>query len=93
MIADTVSFELGCYTIWQRPRFDNPAWSVFMIYLGDKLIGKSFSRPDLDGCQRIEREGKTKQEASSIAPLSWATDKKRACAKKGRAAAAKRGST
>ena len=87
MIADTVSFELGRYTVWQRPRFDSPAWAVYLVYLGDRLIGKSFSRPDIGQCQRLEREGRIKQEASSIAPLSWATDKKRACAKKGRAAA------
>lgn len=55
VIAETCSFALGRYTVWQRPRPDNPAWAVFVVYVGTKLIGKSFSRPDLECCRWLER--------------------------------------
>lgn len=55
LIAETFTFTLGRYTVQQRPRFDSPAWAVYIIFRGAKLIGKSFSRPDLDCCKWLER--------------------------------------
>lgn len=55
MIADTTSFDLGPFKIHQRPRFDNPAFAVYLVFRGERLIGKSFSRPDQSCCEWLER--------------------------------------
>lgn len=55
MIADTTSFDIGPFKVHQRPRFDNPAFAVYIVMRGAQLIGKSFSRPDLGCCQWLER--------------------------------------
>jgi hypothetical protein len=55
-IADTSIFQLGSFTVQQRPRPDNAGWPVYIVFLGDRLIGKSFSRPDLDCCLWLERQ-------------------------------------
>lgn len=56
MIAETLTFDLGHFTVWQRPRFDNPAWPVYIVYLRDRLVGKSFSRPDLSCCEWLAKQ-------------------------------------
>lgn len=48
--------RLGKYTVIARPRFDNPFWAQYVVYIGEQLIGKSFSMPDLDCCAWLERQ-------------------------------------
>lgn len=50
-IAPTSTFTLGAYTIRQQGMFDNPAWSIFLIFLKDKLIGRQISYPALSDCR------------------------------------------
>ena len=47
-------WEEGPYRIQQRPRPDNSAWAQYIVFRGDRLIGKSFSLPDLGCCQWLE---------------------------------------
>jgi hypothetical protein len=49
--APTSTFTLGAYTIRQQGMFDNPAWSIFLIFLKDKLIGRQISYPALSDCR------------------------------------------
>lgn len=48
-IVEPFTFKIGRYTVQQRPRFDSPGWAQYVVYLGDLVIGKSFSMPD-EGC-------------------------------------------
>lgn len=48
--------RLGKFTVHVRLRFDNPAWPLYVVYVGERLIGKSFSIPDLGCCQWLERQ-------------------------------------
>lgn len=48
--------KLGPYTVVEGLRHDNPAWPLFLIYKGDALIGKQFSRPCLSDCEWLDRE-------------------------------------
>jgi hypothetical protein len=57
IIAETLTFTVGRYRIQQRPRPDNPAWPVYIVFVGQKLIGKSFSMPNLDCCRWLEHWG------------------------------------
>lgn len=56
VIAETATFEVGRYLVVQRPRPDNPAWPVYIVFLKDKLVGKSFSRPDIGCCDWLNRQ-------------------------------------
>lgn len=56
MIAATRSFVLGQFTVIQRPRPDNAAWAVYIIYRDGKIVGKSFSVPDEGCCQWLEQQ-------------------------------------
>ena len=58
IVATTSSFVVGKYTVQQRPRFDNPAFAVFIIFLGAKLIGKQFSMPSVSDCDALKRAAK-----------------------------------
>lgn len=49
------SFVLGPYTIRIGLRPDNPAFTKFLVYRGDKFIGPNFSRPSLSDCETLER--------------------------------------
>jgi hypothetical protein len=63
--------RLGKYTVIARTRFDNPFWSQYVVYIGEIIIGKSFSMPDLGCCAWLERQyeaGRTVYAATS-APL------------------------
>lgn len=51
------TFQLGPYTIRISLRTDNPAFASFLIFRGDALIGKQFSRPCETDCQRLEHQG------------------------------------
>lgn len=48
--------RLGRYLVRIGLRRDNPAFPVYLIYRGDKLIGRSFSMPDLGCCEYLERQ-------------------------------------
>jgi len=48
--------NIGKYTVRLGLRVDNPAWPVFLVFVGDVLIGKSFSSVDLSACQWLERQ-------------------------------------
>lgn len=61
---------LGKYTVRLGLRADNPAWPVFLVFVGDVLIGKSFSSVDLSACQWLERQQRAQNGyAYSSAPL------------------------
>lgn len=55
-IVEVRSWEIGKFTVRQRPRFDNPSWGQYLVFIGEKLIGKSFSMPDLGACEWLERQ-------------------------------------
>lgn len=57
IICESLTFQLGPYTVHQRPRTDSPGWAVYLVYLGHRFIGKSFSIPDEGCCQWLERSG------------------------------------
>lgn len=50
-IAETRTYQIGKFTIREQPRYDNPAWPKYLIFLGDKLIGSQFSRPGVSDCE------------------------------------------
>lgn len=56
IIVDTKVYELGRFTVQQRPRPDSPAWAVYIVFLGDKLIGRQFSTPTVSDCEWLERQ-------------------------------------
>lgn len=58
IIAATSTFPLGPFTVHVRPRFDSPAWAVYIILRGQRLIGKQFSRPNLDDCRWLEQQSR-----------------------------------
>jgi hypothetical protein len=61
-IAATGIWKVGPYTVQSRPRFDSPAWAVYIVFRGDKLIGKCFSMPDVGWCNALERQLKFRVE-------------------------------
>lgn len=69
IIADTGQFELGPYTIYQRVRPDNPAWPAYLVFRGDKLIGRNFSKPDLGCCEWLERRETLEPYAEAMYPV------------------------
>jgi hypothetical protein len=66
------TFTIGKYTVREQLRFDNPAFPQYVVFLGDKLIGKSFSRPDLGCCQFLERESIYASKEQSVKPKKLA---------------------
>ena len=54
-IAETRAWNVGPYRVQQRPRFDNPAFAVYVVMRGDVLIGKTFSIPSLSDCEWLDR--------------------------------------
>lgn len=55
-IIESKTFQLGPYTVRQRPRIDSPGWAQYLVFLGGVLIGKSFSMPNEGDCQWLERQ-------------------------------------
>lgn len=70
IIAETRTFPVGPFTVHQRPRLDNPAWAQYLVFLGKKLVGASFSLPDLGCCEwlRDKRGVYASPEDSQILP-------------------------
>lgn len=56
IIVETRIYELGKYTIQERPRQDNPAWAVYIVILREKVIGKQFSVPSMSDCEWLSRQ-------------------------------------
>lgn len=56
-IVETSTWTIGRFTIHKRPRFDNPAWAVFLVYCGEELVGKQASYPSLTDCEWLLRQG------------------------------------
>lgn len=54
-MSDSATFELGKFTVRIGLRRDNPAFPVYLVFHGDRLVGKHFSRPGLSDCQWLER--------------------------------------
>lgn len=77
-IVETHVFEIGPYRVRQQPRFDSPAWACYLVFLGDVLIGKSFSMPSQSDCEWLERQQRDQTfYAYSSAKLSNVTGLKR----------------
>lgn len=55
-IVEIFTFVVGKYTVIQRPRLDSPGWGQYCVYVEGILIGKSFSMPNEDACQWLERQ-------------------------------------
>lgn len=55
-IIESKTFQIGPYVIRQRPRSDSPGWGQYLVFLGDVLIGKSFSMPSESDCQWLETQ-------------------------------------
>lgn len=49
------SFHLGPYTVQIGLRPDNPAFPTYLVFRGEQLVGKQFSRPCLSDCEWLER--------------------------------------
>ena len=47
--------HLGCYTVRQALRPDNPAFPIYLVYAGERLIGRQFSVPSITDCEWLER--------------------------------------
>lgn len=47
---------VGRYLVKVRLRTDNPAFPVYMIFLGHVMIGKSFSMVDEGACRWLEQQ-------------------------------------
>lgn len=78
-IVETFTFTVGKYRVIQRPRFDSPGWGQYCVYLGEVLIGKCFSMPDVSACEWLEREQREQTfYAYSSAPLPDLTGARRA---------------
>lgn len=56
IIIGTSTFTVGKFTVQQRPRFDNPAFAVYIVMLAGEFIGKQFSMPSITDCQWLQRE-------------------------------------
>ena len=54
-VVEPCTFMVGAFVVRQAPRFDNPRWAVFIVFLGERLIGKCFSRPDQEWCSHLLR--------------------------------------
>lgn len=49
-----ITYEKFTVRVGLRP--DNPAFPVYLVFIGTNLIGKSFSLPDLECCRWLERQ-------------------------------------
>lgn len=54
-ITQCAAWKCGRYVIRRVVRLDNAAWPSYWILRKDKLVGRSFSVPDRDWCESIER--------------------------------------
>jgi hypothetical protein len=78
----TTTITLGRYTVRQGIRVDNPAFPSYLIYCGERLIGKQFSMPSESDCAWLERTNGTYAKESRWPETSegrqiWNTAKRR----------------
>lgn len=77
-IVETRTFQLGPYTVQQRPRFDSPGWAQYIVFLGDAIIGKCFSCPCESDCAWLECQQRQQTSyAYSTTPLKELTGVRR----------------
>lgn len=91
IIAVASTFTLGRFTVQVRPRHDNPAFAVYIVFRGERLIGKNFSRPGLSDCQWLERTKGVYATRScwpetSAGHIQWNTGRRRGRPRKAEAA-------
>lgn len=55
-IAETRTYQIGKFTIRQQPHFDNPAFAQYLVYFGERLVGKQFSAPSESDCEWLSRQ-------------------------------------
>lgn len=68
------TFALGRFTVVLRPELDH-ACPLYRVYLGEVLIGKSLSIPDLGCCEWLYRQQRDQTcYAYSSAPLTEITN-------------------
>ena len=70
-IVETRTWLIAKFTIRQQPRFDNPYWAKYSVYVNGKLIGNSFSVPDLGCCEWLERTNGVYAEPSQQAKTEY----------------------
>ncbi len=70
MSAET-TFDLGPFVVHIRIRPDNALFPVYIVFRGAKLIGKSFSRPDRDCCDWLERTNGVYAEPSEHSKVEY----------------------
>lgn len=59
------TFTLGPYTVRIGLRRDNPAFPVYLVFKGDELVGRQFSRPCESDCRWLEHQRGVYATASS----------------------------
>lgn len=76
MIAEERSWHLGPYFVRQTVRPDNPYWPCYIVFRGQKLVGKQFSRPNEADCQWLEKWGGERYaEQAAYTYLGWTAEK------------------
>jgi hypothetical protein len=78
----TTTITLGRYTVRQGIRVDNPAFPSYLIYCGERLIGKQFSMPSESDCAWLDQSKGTYAKESRWPETSegrqiWNTAKRR----------------
>lgn len=53
---NATTLTMGPYTVRIGLRRDNPAFPVYLVYLGERFIGRSFSMPDQGCCRWLEHQ-------------------------------------
>jgi hypothetical protein len=77
MIAEERSWNIGPYFVRQTVRPDNPYWPCYIVFRGQKLIGKQFSRPNESDCQWLEKWGGRYAEPAEYTYIGWTEEKNR----------------
>lgn len=77
--------RIGPYTVRAGMRLDNPAFPVYLIYRGEKFIGKQFSMPSETDCEWLERTNGRYVLQAQQKPYGYSA---RSIGRRGRAAAA-----
>lgn len=54
-IVPTRIYQLGRFRVIAGPLETNPGWTTHRVYLRDNCIGRQFSAPSLDDCERMTR--------------------------------------
>lgn len=77
------TYQAGPYTVRIALRHDNPAFAKYLIFRGDALVAKQFSRPSESDCRWLEQneglyaETSRAMELSLLTGIEWTIDEKR----------------